>query len=61
MFVTQGLLSHVTETNCALAAAVDEEVAADGVELRRGDHLGQLLHVGRLYIHNVCLQTQRVK
>ena len=58
VFVAQGLLSHVTETNGALAAAVDEEVAADGVKLRGGDHFSQLLHVGRLYVHNVCLQTQ---
>ena len=53
MLVTERLLPHVAEPDGALAAAVDELVAVDGVELGRRDDLCQLLHVGRLDVHNV--------
>lgn len=53
VLVTQGGRTHVTEAQGALAAAVDEEVAVVGVELGRRDHLREVLHVGRLDVHNV--------
>ena len=51
--VAQSLLSHVAQPDGTLATAVDELVAADRMELRRSDDLRQLLHVGRLDVHNV--------
>lgn len=51
--VTEGGGSHVTEAQGALAAAVHEQVAVMGVELRRRYHLCQVLHVGWFDVHNV--------
>lgn len=53
MFVTERRLSHVAQAYGALAAAVGKGVTLLRVELGRGDHLRQLLHVGRLDVHNV--------
>ena len=53
VFVAERSLSHVTQAYWALAAAVGEGVTMLGMKLRWGDHLRQLLHVGRLDVHNV--------
>lgn len=53
MSVAQGRGAHVTQPDGPLAAAVHKHVALVGVELRRGDHLRQLLHVGGLNVHDV--------
>ena len=45
--------AHVAELNRALGAAVHEHVRVRRVELGRRNHLGQLLHVGRLDVDNV--------
>lgn len=54
--VTQRRLPHVTESQGAFAAAVDKKVTVVGVELRRCDHLGQILHVGWFNVHDVCVK-----
>ena len=46
-------LSHVTESYCPFAGTVDEEIALLGMELRSSDDLCELLHVGRLDVHDV--------
>lgn len=51
--VTQRRLPHVTEAQGAFAATIDKQVAVVGVELGRCDHLRQVLHVGRLDVHDV--------
>lgn len=51
--VAQGGGAHVAQADGALAAAVHEHVALVWVQLRRRDHLRQLLHVGRLEVHDV--------
>ena len=53
MVITQRLLSHITQADRALAAAVDEHVALRRVELGRSDHLGQFFHVGGLDVHDI--------
>lgn len=53
VFVAQRGLSHVAQSQGAFAAAVDEKVTVVGVELCRRDHLGQILHVGWLNVHDV--------
>lgn len=53
VLVAEGGGAHVTQADGALAAAVDEGVALVRVELGRRDHLRQLLHVGRLDVHDV--------
>jgi len=53
VLVAERRLPHVTQADGALAAAVGEGVALLRVELCRGDHLRQLLHVGRLDVHDV--------
>ena len=53
VLITQSLLPHVAKSDGAFAAAVDEEVATAGVELRGRNDLCQLLHVGRLDVHNI--------
>ena len=49
----QGHLSHVTESDGPLAGAVHKEIALLRMELGGGDNLGELLHVGRLDVHDV--------
>ena len=49
----QGHLSHVAESDGPLAGAVHKEIALLRVELRGSDDLGELLHVGRLNVHDV--------
>lgn len=44
---------HVAQTDRAFTAAVDKRVALVRVELCCCDHLGQLLHVGWLNVHDV--------
>lgn len=53
MLIAQCALAHVCKLDGALGARVHEPVAAEGVELGSSDHFGQLLHIGRLDIHNV--------
>lgn len=53
MPVTECRHPHVTQTDEALARAVHEIVAIRWMELRGSDDLRQLLHIGRLYVHNV--------
>lgn len=53
VFVAERRLSHVTQADRTLAAAVGEGVTLLGMKLRGGDHLCQVLHVGRLNVHNV--------
>ena len=53
VLVAQGAGAHVAEADGAGGAGVDELVAVGRVELRRGDHLGQVLHVRGLYVHDV--------
>lgn len=53
VFVTQRRLPHVAESQGAFAAAVHKKVTVVGVKLCRGDHLGQILHVGWLNVHDV--------
>lgn len=56
MLITNGLRSHITQSNCALAAAVHKQVASGRMKFCSCYDFGQLLHVCRLYIYNVCLQ-----
>lgn len=53
VFVTQRRFPHVAEAQGAFAATVDKQVAVVGVELGSCDHLRQVLHVGRLDVHDV--------
>ena len=53
LLVAQGALAHVAQANGTLRRAVHEQVALARVKLRRCDHLRQLFHVRRLYVHNV--------
>lgn len=53
VLVAQRCFSHVTETQGAFAAAVDEQVTVVGVKLGRCDHFCQILHVGWFDINNV--------
>lgn len=53
MFVAERRLPHVAQAYGALAAAVGKGLTLLRVELGRGDHLRQLLHVGRLDVHDV--------
>ena len=53
MRITERFDAHVAEPNGAFAARVDEGVAVVRVKLCRRDHLGQLLHVLRLDVHDV--------
>lgn len=41
MAIAQGRCPHVTKLNASAAAAVHENVAVQGMELRGGDHLGK--------------------
>lgn len=60
MLVTECLLSHVTQSNDTLAAAVSEDVTVSGVKLCCCDHLIQLLHVGWLQVYNVWYTSVKV-
>lgn len=51
--VTQGRGAHVTQPDCPFATAVHEGVAVVGMELSCCDHLRELLHVGRLDVHDI--------
>lgn len=51
--VAEGRGAHIAQPDGAFAAAVHEGVAVVGVELCSGDHLRQLLHVGRLDVHDI--------
>ena len=53
MLITQRTLSHIRQLDGPLAARIHEPVAALWVELRRRDHLRQLLHVGGLDVDDV--------
>ena len=53
MLVTESLRSHITQAYCSLATAIYKRAALGGVELRRRDNLSQLLHIGRLDVHDV--------
>lgn len=53
MPVAQRRRPHVAQTDGSFAAAVDEGVALERMELRCCDHLRQLLHVGRFDVNDV--------
>lgn len=53
MLVAQRRHPHVAQADGSFAAAVDEGVALMGVELGGGDHLRQVLHVGRFDVDDV--------
>lgn len=53
MSVAQGRRTHVAQPNRALAAAVYEQIALDGMELGRRYDLRQLLHVRWLDVDDV--------
>lgn len=53
VLVAQSPLSHVGKLDSALGAGVHEPVAALRVELGGGDDFGELLHIGRLDVHDV--------
>ena len=53
VLVAQGVGAHVGEADGAGGAGVDELVAVGRVEVRRGDHLGQVFHVRGLDVHDV--------
>lgn len=54
VLVTQRRFPHVAEAQGAFAATIDKQVAVVRVELSCCDHLGQVLHVGRLDVNDVC-------
>jgi len=54
VLITNSLWSHVTESNCSLATAVDEQVTGRRMKFCCRYHLRQLLHVCWLYIYYVC-------
>lgn len=53
VFVTQCCFPHVAQAQGAFAATIDKQVTVVGVKLGRCDHLRQILHVGRLDVHDV--------
>lgn len=53
MLVAKGTFAHISELDCALGAGVHEPIAAHGVKFSSSDDLSELLHVGRLDVHNV--------
>lgn len=55
VLVAEGCRAHVTQPHCALTAAVDENIALVRVALGCRDHFRQLLHVGRLDVHDICV------
>lgn len=61
VLVTQSGCAHVAETQGALAAAVDKEVAVVGVKLRRRDHFREVLHIGWLDVHDVWPIKERAE
>lgn len=61
VLVTQSGCTHVAETQGALAAAVDKEVAVVGVKLRRCDHFREVLHIGWLDVHDVWPIKERAE
>jgi hypothetical protein len=53
VLIAQRPLSHIGKLNSPFRAGVHKPVAAGRVEFGGGDDLGELLHVGRLYINDV--------
>lgn len=53
VLVAQGRGAHVCDLDRALAVAVHKRVALCRMKLGRCDHLGQLLHICRLNVHNL--------
>lgn len=53
MLITESLRSHVTQSDSSFAAAVDELIAVDRVELCSSNHLSKLLHVGWFDVNNI--------
>lgn len=51
--VTQSRRSHVTQSYCPLAAAIDEGVAVMRMEFCSCNHFCQLFHVCWFYIYNI--------
>lgn len=58
--VTERGGAHVAQPDGAFAAAVHKGVAVVRVELSGSDHLCQLLHVGRLDVHDVWQDESRL-
>lgn len=53
MLITESTLPHIGQLDGTLGARIHEPVAALGVKLGSGDHLGQFLHVSRFDVHDV--------
>eukprot|EP01085_Mycamoeba_gemmipara_P000144 Mycagemm_TRINITY_DN9885_c0_g2::TRINITY_DN9885_c0_g2_i1::g.144::m.144 type:complete len:232 gc:universal TRINITY_DN9885_c0_g2_i1:1157-462(-) len=62
VLVAESRVAHVAELDGALGAAVHEYVTLARVEVGAGDDLGELLHVGRLDVHDVerCIRNAQV-
>lgn len=58
MLVAECPLPHVTQPHHPFACAIQEITAVSGVELSGSDDLGEVLHVGRLDVNNVCRQSR---
>src|SRR6218665_2446700 len=61
MLVAEGLRPHVAQSDCSLAAAVDEQMAFRRMELGRRYHFRQLLHVGGFDVDNVWKKSSSRK
>jgi hypothetical protein len=53
VLIAQRSLTHIGQLNGAFAGSVHEPIAADRVEFGGCDDLGELLHIGRLDVHDV--------
>ena len=53
MSITEGSLTHVTQSYCPLARRIDEMVAFFWVELTGSNDFGQFFHIGWFYVYNV--------
>mmetsp|Transcript_50687 Transcript_50687/g.162253 ORF Transcript_50687/g.162253 Transcript_50687/m.162253 type:complete len:260 (+) Transcript_50687:121-900(+) len=53
MAVAQRRVAHVGQADAPLAAAIRKQAAVARMEVCRGDHLCEVLHIGRLNVHNV--------
>ena len=53
MSITEGSLTHVTQSYCPLARRIDEMVAFFWVELTGSNDFGQFFHIGWFNVDNV--------
>ena len=59
--IAQRRMTQVAEFDRALAAAVYEGIAVRRSEARRRDDLGEVFHVGRLEVDDVCENRERAR